>query len=210
MRKRPKRVMMAVKTEVVIKGVTPALLLASFRDTVQLTLYGAGVGALALHAMEKSMDYLSLAFRPAGGHRPLASWCRELPLSPVCPAPAPHPWLAPFMAARMSLSLLPSTGPRLRLPSLAPRRGLQRTDHATSSARLASLTLPASVKAAGSLLNMLSGQYSLSPGHSKQTDENAHALGPRRSGQAGYRPSAAGSSGAGCVSRQPRLQYLKT
>lgn len=89
-------------------------------------------------------------------------------------------------------------------------QGLQRTDHATSSARLASLTLPASVKAAGSLLNILRGQYSLSPGHSKQTDEDAHTLRPRRSGQAGYRPSAAASSGAGCGSRQPRLQYLKT
>lgn len=54
-------------------------------------------------------------------HLPLASWCRELP-SPWSALPCPlHCWLAPFVAARTSLSLLPSTGPRLRLPPLAPR-----------------------------------------------------------------------------------------
>lgn len=115
------------------------------------------------------------------------------------------------------LHVLPFTEHRYRWSSLIrverilPEGGVcsgLTTQH--PAARLVSSTPLASVKAAGSLLKLLSGQHGLSPGHAKQTDENAHTLGPRHPGQAGYLPLAAGSRGAGCSSHQPRLQYLKT
>ena len=57
-------------------GVTPALLPASFRDPAQLTLYGAGVRALALHVMENpriTYPWPSVSTIPP--HPRLCIWC---------------------------------------------------------------------------------------------------------------------------------------